>query len=184
MGLCGQSSVRVRKARSCGMGAGCEAWVSSRLAVSSQRWSPQALICNTFISGPSQDASPLPPAVSSGAPGFPPRALSVHRVAPHNMLLGLSCPGKLHVHVTGGRGTLSHPPVLQLWPAPSLGALHPGKVAISHLLSAPGLLLGGSVLGASLSCRVQPGCRMSARMVLVLCPNMLSEPPAGASPLV
>lgn len=158
--------------------------MSSRLAVSSQRWSPQALICNTFISGPSQDASPLPPAVSSGAPGFPPRALSVHRVAPHNMLLGLSCPGKLHVHVTGGRGTLSHPPVLQLWPAPSLGALHPGKVAISHLLSAPGLLLGGSVLGASLSCRVQPGCRMSARMVLVLCPNMLSEPPAGASPLV
>lgn len=109
VGLCGQNSVRVRKARSCGMGAGCEAWVSSRLAVSSQRWSPRALICDTFISGPSQDASPLPPAVSSGAPGFPPWALSIHRVAPHNVLLGLSCPGKLHVHVTGGRGTLFHP---------------------------------------------------------------------------
>lgn len=74
------------------------------------------------------------------------------------MLLGLSHPGKLHAHVTGSRGTLSHLPALQLWPAPSLGAPHPSMVAISLLPLAPGLLLGGSVLGASLSCRVQPGC--------------------------
>ncbi|XP_070228951.1 solute carrier family 49 member A3 isoform X3 [Bos mutus] len=80
------------------------------------------------------------------------------RSGPHNVLLGLSHPGKLHAHVTGSRGTLSHPPALQLWPAPSLGSPHPGMVAISLLLSAPGLLLRGSVLEASLSCRVQPGC--------------------------
>ncbi|XP_027401091.1 solute carrier family 49 member A3 isoform X4 [Bos indicus x Bos taurus] len=77
---------------------------------------------------------------------------------PHNVLLGLSHPGKLHAHVTGSRGTLSHPLALQLWPAPSLGSPHPGMVAISLLPSAPGLLLRGSVLEASLSCRVQPGC--------------------------
>ncbi|XP_024849538.1 solute carrier family 49 member A3 isoform X1 [Bos taurus] len=80
------------------------------------------------------------------------------RSGPHNVLLGLSHPGKLHAHVTGSRGTLSHPPALRLWPAPSLGSPHPGMVAISLLPSAPGLLFRGSVLEASLSCRVQPGC--------------------------
>lgn len=72
------------------VGAGCEAWVSSRLAVPSQRWSPWALICDTFISGPGQEASPLPPAVSPGAPACPPRAPSVHGVAP--TMCSSACP--------------------------------------------------------------------------------------------
>ncbi|XP_055290685.1 uncharacterized protein LOC129561873 [Moschus berezovskii] len=138
------------------VGAGCEARVSFRPAVSSQRWSLRALLCGTCISGPNQDASPLPPAVSPGHLGVL-RGRHVSTERPPQCAPRPVPSGQIHIRVTGPGGPLSAPGAPAL-ASRSLSAPHPGMVAISLLLSAPGLLLGGSVLGASLFCRVQPGC--------------------------
>lgn len=168
------------------VGAGCEAWASSRLAVPSQRWSWGALVCDTFVSGPGQDASPLPPAVSAGAPGCPPRAPSVHGVAP--TVCSSACPVRADTRPRdGGRGPLSHLLALQLRPAPSLGACpprHGGHLssAVSHSPSPRRVSTGGLAVlqgPARLPPSFCPGTA-SARMVPVLSPDMLSEP--GPSP--
>lgn len=139
-------------------GQGVRSLGELRLAVPSQRWSPGALVCDTFVSGPGQDASPLPPAVGAGAPGGVLTGTGVHGVTPTVCSSACPVPADTRPRERGPgaplpppgtaasastqSGCLPRPPAR--WP--SLFRCQPQKPSpqrVSHR--------------ASLSCRVQPG---------------------------